>query len=810
MQTLDLTPSDESSVAQIEDPFPFRRMLSLAPLIDYWRETAGKGSAVQADLATRLLARVDEVPELHGPITDMAVLDPHRDIVRALMAAIFPPATEDETFGAALPPFACQPFYLTRGFEQAGLFDHLHAQLLHKKRLQRRAIVAYHYIFAKLFGDESVDFHLTVPFVAPDAENGLERYFSMTIEPHFSRIVETGPRPELSQSEINRLLNDRMNLELWLELLPPEAFEIHGFVVFNVQNVTDQHVLAALTSDLLRTDAMATPEKIDGLQARLRSLLRKPELRLGVISIERDDADAITGGGNAIGRSLLLSQESAPNCPNRAQSYYTRVLETREPMFVGDLDCAMHTGYEAHVRELGLRNLLVAPLVVDECVLGLLELASPKPGDLHAMNALHLREVTDLFATALKRLLDERETRIQAIIKQQYTAIHPAVEWRFREAARNHIARVDAASDYGEPERIVFEDVYPLYGLSDVRGSSQHRNTAIQADLIEQLELARAAVAAAMQEQPLPVLAELDYRIGTHLDAIRVELRTGNEMRVLDFLNSELEDVFDQLTDLGTATQQAIARYRSALDGEVGFLYRQRRSFEESITAINDTVSAVIEREQRQAQAMFPHYFEKFKTDGVDYNIYIGASLVPDRAFRLIYLRNLRLWQLMLTCKIVWELRRVKPRLEVPLEVAHLILAQSSALSVRFRTDEKKFDVDGAYNIRYEIVKKRIDKARVRGTREPMTQPDHIAIVYGHPREAAEYRQYLTLLHANGYIEAEIEELELEDLPGAQGLQALRVTVAPEPPPGAKAERSNRITTIVQTPDTAAVHPEDS
>ena len=47
---------------------------------------------------------------------------------------------------------------------------------------------------------------------------------------------------------------------------------------------------------------------------------------------------------------------------------------------------------------------------------------------------------------------------------------------------------------------------------------------------------------------------------------------------------------------------------------------------------------------------MFPHYFEKQKTDGVDYQIYVGASLLEDGRFDPLCLKNLRLWQLMVTC----------------------------------------------------------------------------------------------------------------------------------------------------------------
>jgi hypothetical protein len=167
----------------------------------------------------------------------------------------------------------------------------------------------------------------------------------------------------------------------------------------------------------------------------------------------------------------------------------------------------------------------------------------------------------------------------------------------------------------------------------------------------------------------------------------------------------------------------------------------------------------------------------------VDYNIYVGASLQEDGRFDPIFLRNLRLWQLMVMCSIVRELRGIEDTLPVPLEVAHLVLVHSSPLAIRFRADEKRFDVDGAYNIRYEIVKKRIDKARIRHTREQLTQPGRIAIVYSHPREATEYREYFEFLRANGFIDGGIEDLELEDLQGASGLQALRVTVAADREP---------------------------
>ena len=110
-----------------------------------------------------------------------------------------------------------------------------------------------------------------------------------------------------------------------------------------------------------------------------------------------------------------------------------------------------------------------------------------------------------------------------------------------------------------------------------------------------------------------------------------------------------------------------------------------------------------------------------------------AARCVEDGRFDPLYLKNLRLWQLMVACGIAVRAPIAFREPAAAAETTHLILVQHAPLSIRFRFDEKRFDVDGAYDIRYEIVKKRIDKAVIRGTTERVTQPGKIAIVYGQP-----------------------------------------------------------------------------
>jgi len=87
---------------------------------------------------------------------------------------------------------------------------------------------------------------------------------------------------------------------------------------------------------------------------------------------------------------------------------------------------------------------------------------------------------------------------------------------------------------------------------------------------------------------------------------------------IISFLRAEVESLFEHLGTFGDAVREKIATYRAASDARLGAVYGQRRVFEESVTRIGDTISSYLDLEEQAAQDIFPHYFEKQKTDGVD------------------------------------------------------------------------------------------------------------------------------------------------------------------------------------------------
>ncbi len=238
--------------------------------------------------------------------------------------------------------------------------------------------------------------------------------------------------------------------------------------------------------------------------------------------------------------------------------------------------------------------------------------------------------------------------------------------------------------------------------------------------------------------------------------------------------------MFTHLRSIIPALEEDINRYFTAVTSIVDMVYHHRKDFDESITYINKMVARFLDKEQRSAQKIYPHYFERFVTDGVDFNIYIGQSIAPSIPFNNFYLKNLKIWQLTTLAKAAQLSNQLLKEIPVPLETTQLILSHNYPISISFRTAERKFDVDGAYNIRYEIIKKRIDKVHIKDTNQRLTQPSKIAIVYTQPEEAQEYSEYIEYLQEQGLLTGETEHFELEELQGVAGLKALRVTIKTE------------------------------
>jgi len=769
---------ENTSESRLEaEELPFSLNFSFKPLFDFWEKLAAKEGSTVDSLAVPFLDELKKHAHLKEPFQDVKILEEHEPLLRKLFYPLFPDLTTNNEIRMVGLPFHPVWFNVTQRFKSiiaaAHGPDNITIRAGGVDMLYRNACV---WILNVIYG-ANINFSKTMSIEIPNMDTGIVRHYRIHFNADFSTIKTNEDTIPLNEADIAELISKFDDVEFWKEKMPPNSYDFEGFAIWKLFDVTREEAQSSLRYHLLNKNALQSSEKLEQIKRNIRSILNLSEIKIGFASYDKEmKVLSSMGVGFWDDEDAFRHEISQPDC--FCEHSHATLFEEKKMVIVPQYN-EKKSETNPLIKRLvknDLKSYIATPILHEDEMIGVLELASGTEGELNAPVANMLKNLIPIFTTALKRSQDEMENQLEAIVQDKFTAIHPSVSWRFFEAA-GRFWQNNLLYDSNEMEPIVFPEIYPLYGQSDIKGSSTERNIAIQADMVEQLNSAKSVMELTIKSFPLPIYKKMKFRIDKCIDLMSEGLGAGDEIKVMDFMKTEVYPIFQHIEKLQPDLKRAVEAYNEELDDELHIVYKKRKDYEQSVRAINENISDYIEAAQRDAQKMFPHYFEKYQTDGVEHNMYIGASMVKNKEFNEVYLRNLRLWQLLITCEVENVVYNLQSELPVPLRVASLILIHSNPITINFRTEEKRFDVDGAYNIRYEIIKNRIDKAMVKGHSERLTQAGKIAIIYSQAKEAEEYRGYLEYLQAINYIDSEIEDLELQDMQGVTGMKALRVKV---------------------------------
>ncbi len=726
--------------------------------------------------AKSVVEEVSKYPELIEGFSDESLLDKYKNQIDMLLDPLFPEALQSNEIKAASIPFSFTSFKFSNRFENI-LKNAGNDYQFSIRNFEEDMMYMMSCAFILTVGHKfPVDFKRPFFFDIPDKNSGITRHYKAAFNGDFLEVIPTEKAPKITKEDYKELLDNFDNVAIWKKKFPPNSYIMKGFGIMNLFDVTADETIASISNNLLKNNENLLEE----VRKNLREFFNIPDLMLGfsVFDLKKD----YTQSKIKLAESLLFSSDEKTTCSDSfCHHTVAQIFNLHNTVAISDVPKygvkSDKNAFYKRMKKANIGSIILIPIKSSAGNdLSVLEIASPRPYELNSINQNKLKDIIPAFETAIDRYSEERRNQLEATIQEHYTSLHNSVKWRFEEAAEQYLFSLEMGDKNAKPEQIIFENVYPLYGQTDIKGSSQARNEAIQEDLTVQLQLAVNVLKKACSVEKLPIYEELMFRVQQYAKEVKKGLNAGDEIGILDFLKQEIYPVFKHIKVLSIDLEKEVDVYMNRLDNRLHVIYDKRKDYENSVSFLNDKLSEFIDRKQLEAQKMYPHYFERYKTDGIEHDMYIGQSLVRDKSFDNLYLQNLRLWQLQLIVEmenIAYIARKNMPN---DLRVASLVLVHSNPLAIKFRMDEKQFDVDGAYNIRYEIIKKRIDKAHIKGTDERLTTPGKIAIVYTQDKDAREYTKYIKYLQSKQLL-GEVERVELEDLQGVSGLKALRVEV---------------------------------
>jgi len=758
-----------------EVPFPAVTKVSFFKLIESLEVLSKDNDPNVASFAKTRLKEVELYPILKEGFEDLKLLKKYKKPIGKLSRVLFPDALLTNEIKGLTPPFNFETFYCSTRLKN--ILDNARKDFSFGLKGYTDDLLYISGCSTILEGYYKYSSGHGSPFIVeiPNKDSSITRSYRIAFNADLMDIFPTDKAIDISFEDYLELMDNFTDIDLWKKKFPPNSWVMRGIGIVNMMDVTIDQSLSKITSNLL----IKSEDSFEKIQSSLRTLFNSTKLIVGFTSYEND---TFLPSHKENISSIMLNRKEAMSCGDgMCSGSYDLVIQQNKAMAISDVDkFAKHSGsmLSKALKKQGIQSYIIAPLIYTGDFLGFLELGSKNKHELNAASLNKLDDVLPVLSMAASRFKAEYTNQIEAVIQQECTTIHPSVKWRFEQEAKNYLAK------QGEGERTTFNDisfkeVYPLYGQLDLKGSSEKRNEAVKDDLLTQMDAVKKVLTQALKEKKMPVYEELIYRTDSYRDEIKKGLLAGSEQRLLGFIQSDIYPVFDHLKKSGSRLSNLVDKYTSILDPNLHMVYDVRKSFDESVALTNQTLASFLDKKQQEAQEMFPHYFERYKTDGLEYNMYIGQSITESKTYDPVFLRNLRLWQLIVMCEMENRFKVLQKDLATPLEIASLILIYSTPLAIHFRMDEKRFDVEGTYNARYEIVKKRVDKAHIKGTKERITAPGKIAIIYSNEQDAREYRIYIRFLKAKGYLKNKpIEDHELENLQGITGLRALRVELS--------------------------------
>lgn len=763
---------------------PFYSVISFHKVIDSLQEIADNDEVpYRVNYAQSLLKEVAKVPELYTGITSKTTIYINIGLIHNLLADLFPTALTNNEIKAVSLPFQNFNFNFTKRFQQiiidAG--DEFEINIRNFSNEQ-------YYIFScclilnTCYG-QNFDLSRPLFYDIPDS-NGIIRHYRIVYNGDFSELIPTEKAIKLNQEDIELLKRSYDNIEVWKQFFPPHSWILKGFGIINLFDATIENAISNVKTSLLKAGQESVELSIG--QNTIRSIFKIKNLLYGICLVDTNH--------NFVDLMMRLDLNSYFNLdPNKkntdvfnAANKFFKWVGTTEGYFCStDIEDFYQQEefipYLDYLKQKNIRSFILAPIKKTGDFQAYLEIVSETPYALNTINANKLNDVMPLINDTFERYHYEIKNEIDAIIQREYTSIHPSVNWKFEDEAKRYFF-VKNNPKVSESEialkQIVFENVYPLYGETDIKGSTAIRNKATIVDLRKQLKDVLDILKDEKTEEQSLLFDQRISEVKYWLDHLKKN-RFIAEAQLQHYIITTIHPLFEQLQSKEVGKEK-IENYFGLLDPKTQRFCFQRKKYDQAIQKVNKNITQIIDEEQAIIQQVYPHYFERFRTDGIEHNLYIGNSIAPNQIFDRMYLYNLRLWQIQVMCKIIMSHHKMQLEVSRDIQLTSLILAYSEVISIRFRMAEKRFDVEGNTDVRYEILKKRLAKATLKDSKERLVQENKLAIVYINDTEKRNYLDYLKFLKKKNYFTGEIEQVTIENLQDISDLQALRITMNTE------------------------------
>lgn len=763
--------------------YKLEKKLHFEPFFRYLESFTESGISSDDMIPLFALERIKEIESVSGKLCKHN-LSAYKDILQLIYSlSVSLIDTDPKRYWALATPLAEETFYGTDAF-----FDlwknrleeqDIPGQMQDGKTLSNQEKLIYALILERLYGLPAKE-NNTIVYHHLNEKGEIIDYYDLTIDFKFVDIKQKKELPQFDLRNLSKNTNDAslFNWDHVINAIKLEDFELSGFTILTVKKSSLEHTINRIQSILLDLATYNYHLFLSDVEKIITPILKSTDTIFSLFPLFQLNGLPFFDY-SITNKSILISEAHASNSYTNINPQVANYLKHPHLIFYNTLDAIKNTTsiFDERIKESGVKTYLCIPLIHNHALSGIMEVYSHRLDQLDNETIQSLRALVPLLSQLSYDITAEFKKRIDEIIINRFTTIQPAVQWKFNHIAAQYIQELENDEQNAHIKPVIFEEVYPLYGAIDVKDSTVIRNASILKDFgfkVKQLALLIDELSRDGKHQLIIDFSKRVDQITLSLDQISFD---ESMVKIIEFFRKDVQPFIEAARREFSRKHAIIEHYAKHFftNRETGEFYRNE--FETSLWKINQIISKELNHFNSFIQGNYPSYFQKFRTDGIEYDIYIGESITPQQTFSKEFINIFRRQQIISMARIALKAHHAKQDLPIPLETTQLIFINPHSIDISFREDERRFDVEGSLNIRYEIIKKRIDKIRVKRTKERLTQVNKIAIVYLSDEVLEDLNLSIQAIYDMGIIESTIEHLKLEDVQGIVGLKAIRLTV---------------------------------
>lgn len=588
------TSTEKSSPTQAQPVFRF----SFGPFLVYLKEQQKQASAGNlSGLYTYLIRQFERFPVYSDSPKDVIGATRLAELFDLVSITVLPMVSGRQTipyaFGAPVP---LELVYSSPAFTRLmqdfpDLLTEMATQTQDDDRLRfiYRLVLEHCYHIQKLPKmQSSFRFHKHI--------YGLTKYFQIDINTAFVAPYFEGDLPPLQPAWVDFVkgtgpipgANDR---------LPIEEFTFGGFSFFTVEDVTETETIRQLRDVFTHLHSDTETVIYERFEAAFRNLCGQPDLHISLMPLPQVNGTFVYHP-DLRKRSLFMQYAgiSADSYKDpEAQQNARDFLKQSSPYVFSNLEGLPDAEWQALYRK-GIRSFLLYPVTTPKEVLGILEMGSTQPYALSEDILVRIERIMPLVHELLRYQMNQFNESLEQLVKQQYTSLQPAVEWKFYEAAWEDMRLERSVKADGEATPVRFPQVLPFYGAVDVRDSSVERQKALRQDMTQQLRVAA------------DLLLETNYLDTTRHHPLLMACRgwidkmadgLGNTTDVTQFLQQTLNPALHQISNTNPEPAEPLISYFARINPQTGQFNQALTRYEQTMNRINTTMNQYLDGEEK-------------------------------------------------------------------------------------------------------------------------------------------------------------------------------------------------------------------